>query len=231
MKGSMIETRFADRREAGELLARELGEYANRSDVVVLALLRGGVPVGYEVAHAIGTPLDILLVRKIGVPSQPELAMGAVAAGGLRVLNYDVIAHLDINEADVEDASALARQELEQREAAYRGERVQPDLRARIVILVDDGLATGATMRVAIQSVRLQGAARVVVAVPVAAMETARALEREVDEFHCLFTPEQFDAIGHWYDDFSQVADREVQELLKLSEEERGVHRRDVREG
>lgn len=207
--------KFADRVEAGRLLAEQLAAYARRPDVIVLALPRGGVPVGYEIATRLDVPLDIFLVRKLGAPGQPELAMGAIATGGARVLNDEVIRYLAVS-PDVIEAVAHAEQiELARREHAYRGDRPTPDLHDRVVILVDDGLATGSSMRAAIAAVRTQGPARVVVAVPVAARETCEELKREVEEVVCLRTPEPFSAVGLWYDDFSQTGDEEVRELLQ----------------
>jgi len=207
--------KFTDRVEAGRLLAEQLGAYAKRADVVVLALPRGGVPVAYEIATRLHVPLDIFLVRKLGAPGQPELAMGAIATGGARVLNDEVIRYLAVS-PEVIDAVARAEQvELERRERAYRGDRPTPDLHGRVVILVDDGLATGSSMRAAIAVVRTQAPSRVVVVVPVAARETCDELKREVDEVICLRTPEPFSAVGLWYEDFSQTTDEEVRELLQ----------------
>jgi putative phosphoribosyl transferase len=206
--------RFTDRAEAGRLLAEQLGAYAGRTDVNVLALPRGGVPVAYEIATRLRVPLDIFLVRKLGAPGQPELAMGAIATGGARVLNDDVIRYLGVS-PEVIDAVARSEQvELERREHAYRGDRPAPDLHGRMVILVDDGLATGSSMRAAISAVRTQEPAKIVVAVPVAARETCEELKREVDELMCLRTPEPFAAVGLWYEDFSQTSDEEVRDLL-----------------
>jgi predicted phosphoribosyltransferase len=213
--------KFADRVEAGRLLADQLGAYARRPEVIVLALPRGGVPVAYEIATRLDVPLDIFLVRKLGAPGQPELAMGAIATGGARVLNEEVIRYLNVS-MDVIEAVAHAEQiELERREQAYRGEqadadkRATPDLHGRTIILVDDGLATGSSMRAAIAAVRTQSPARIVVAVPLAARETCEDLKREVEEVVCLRTPEPFSAVGLWYDDFSQTGDEEVRDLLQ----------------
>jgi putative phosphoribosyl transferase len=207
--------KFADRVEAGRLLAEQLRGYAGRPDVIVLALPRGGLPVAYEIATRLGVPLDIFLVRKLGAPGQPELAMGAIATGGARVLNDDVIRYLSVS-PEVIDAVAVAEQiELERREQAYRGDRSTPDLQGKQVILVDDGLATGSSMRAAIGAVRTQSPARIVVAVPVAARETCEELKREVEELICLRTPEPFSAVGLWYEDFSQTSDEEVRDLLQ----------------
>jgi predicted phosphoribosyltransferase len=206
--------RFRDRHDAGRLLAEKLTAYAHRPDVLVLALPRGGVPVAYEVARALGTPLDVFVVRKLGVPGHEELAMGAVATGGVRVLNDDVVRGLRIPDRVIDAVTALEQQELARRERLYRGDRTPPDARGRTVILVDDGLATGATMHAAIAALRQQEPARIVVAVPTAAPETCNALRAEVDDVVCAITPEPFHAVGLWYEDFSQTTDEEVRELL-----------------
>jgi predicted phosphoribosyltransferase len=206
--------RFADRTEAGRRLATELARYADRADVIVLALPRGGVPVGYEVARALHAPLDVFVVRKLGVPGHEELAMGAVASGGVRVLNDQVVRALRIPRDVIEDVTAAELRELERREQLYRGERAAPEVRERVVILVDDGLATGATMQAAIAALRQRGPARIVVAVPTAAPETCDQLRDEVDDLICAMTPEPFHAVGLWYEDFSPTTDEEVQELL-----------------
>jgi predicted phosphoribosyltransferase len=206
--------RFRDRHDAGRLLAEKLTAYAHRPDVLVLALPRGGVPVAYEVARALGTPLDVFVVRKLGVPGHEELAMGAVATGGVRVLNDDVVRGLRIPDRVIDAVTALEQQELARRERLYRGDRTPPDVRGRTVILVDDGLATGATMHAAIAALRQQEPARIVVAVPTAAPETCNALRAEVDDVVCAITPEPFHAVGLWYEDFSQTTDEEVRELL-----------------
>jgi predicted phosphoribosyltransferase len=206
--------RFRDRHDAGRLLAEKLTAYAYRPDVLMLALPRGGVPVAYEVARALGTPLDVFVVRKLGVPGHEELAMGAVATGGVRVLNDDVVRGLRIPDRVIDAVTALEQQELARRERLYRGDRTPPDVRGRTVILVDDGLATGATMHAAIAALRQQEPARIVVAVPTAAPETCNALRAEVDDVVCAITPEPFHAVGLWYEDFSQTTDEEVRELL-----------------
>jgi erythromycin esterase-like protein/adenine/guanine phosphoribosyltransferase-like PRPP-binding protein len=205
---------FRNRREAGRLLAEKLTAYANRSDVIVLALPRGGVPVAYEVARALNAPLDVFLVRKLGVPGYEELAMGAVATGGVRVLNDQIVGGLRIPEYVIDGVAAQEQQELARRERLYRGGRPPPDVRGRTVILVDDGLATGATMLAAVRALRQQQPARIVVAVPTAAPETCRELGKEVDDVVCAMTPEPFDAVGRWYEDFTQTSDEEVRELL-----------------
>ena len=206
--------RFHDRREAGRLLAQKLQAYAGRPEVLVLALPRGGVPVAAEVAQALGAPLDVFLVRKLGVPGHEELAMGAVASGGLGVLNADVVSGLRIPESVIRTVAAREQQELVRREELYRGDRPPREVRGRTVILVDDGLATGATMLAAIRALKQQPPARVVVAVPTASAETCEALKAEADEVICGITPEPFVAVGQWYEDFSQTSDAEVRDLL-----------------
>jgi predicted phosphoribosyltransferase len=210
----MIATRFRNRSDAGRLLAAKLGAYAHRPDVIVLALPRGGVPVGYEVARALDAPLDVFLVRKLGVPGHEEFAFGAIATGGIRVINQDVVQALGIPPSVVEAIVAREQQELERRERLYRDTRPAPDVRGRTVILVDDGLATGATMLAAVKALRAEGAGRIVVAVPIASPEACYQLEEEVDETICAVTPEPFHAVGLWYQDFSQTTDDEVRELL-----------------
>jgi predicted phosphoribosyltransferase len=206
---------FHDRREAGRVLARGLAHYARRQDVVVLALPRGGVPVAYEVARALGAPLDVFTVRKLGVPGQEELAMGAVASGGLRVLNESVVSTLRLQPELIDRVARLELQQLARQEHAYRLDRPPIDVRGRVVILVDDGLATGASMRVAVAALRGRGPARLVVAVPTAPSDTCGELEQEVDEVVCAVTPEPFMAVGLWYEDFSQTTDEEVEALLQ----------------
>jgi len=212
---SEILMRFKDRVEAGRQLAKALSKYANRHDVVVLALPRGGVPVGFEVAKALHAPLDVFLVRKLGVPGHPELAMGAIASGGVRVLSEDVIAQLGIPRTAVEQVAVRERLELERRDRLYRGDRQLPLLRDRTVILVDDGLATGATMEAAIEAVRVYQPTRVVVASPVCAKDSAARLQPIADEVVCVQTPEPFQAVGLWYERFDQTTDEEVIALLK----------------
>ncbi len=206
--------RFADRPEAGELLATKLTAYANRPDVVVLALPRGGVPVAFAVARALRAPLDVFLVRKLGVPGHEELARGAIASGGVRVLNDEVVRYLRIPDAVIDEVAAREMQEISRRERLYRGDRPPLHVQGRTTILVDDGLATGATMRAAIAALRQLRPARVVVAVPTAAPDPCEELGAEVDEIVCARTPEPFYAVGLWYEDFSQTTDEEVRELL-----------------
>jgi predicted phosphoribosyltransferase len=206
---------FSDRREAGRRMAEQLRQYANRDDVVVLALPRGGVPVGYAVADALGAPLDIYLVRKLGVPEHRELAMGAIASGGVRVLNEDVIRAYGIPPWAIDRVAREEQQELERRETTYREHRPPLIIRERIVILVDDGLATGSMMRAAVQAVRAQEPARVVVAVPVGAAETCDDLALMADLVVCVRTPHPFAAVGYWYHDFTETTDAEVQALLR----------------
>lgn len=214
---------FLDRTEAGQALAGKLGQYANRPDAIVLGLPRGGVPVAYEVARALGVPLDVFLVRKLGVPGHEELAMGAIASGGTRVLNDDVVAGLAITSDVIDRVADTERAELERRENAYRGGRHMPDVRDRIVILVDDGLATGSTMRAAAAALRLQHPAKLVVAVPVAARSVCEEFQSEVDEVVCAESPEPFYAVGLWYRDFAQTTDEEVRALLERAGQERPV--------
>jgi putative phosphoribosyl transferase len=217
---------FRDRTDAGQQLATQLTAYANRPDVVVLALPRGGVPVAYEVAQALNAPLDIFLVRKLGLPGQEELAMGAIATGGVTVLNSEVVDMLRIPEQVIEEVAAQEQRELERRERLYRGDRPPPDVRGKTVILVDDGLATGASMSAAAAALRELEPSRIVVAVPTAAPETCDAFRHAVDEIVCAITPDPFYAVGLWYEDFSQTSDDEVRELLArarpLAARERG---------
>ena len=207
--------RFHNRVDAGRSLAAKLTVYAQRSDVIVLALPRGGVPVGFEVARALQAPLDVFLVRKLGVPGHPELAMGAIASGGVRVLSDDILRHLAIPPAAVEQVTARERVELERRDRMYRGDRAPTPLGDRTVILVDDGLATGATMEAAILAVRQSQPRRVVVGAPVGAVETCQRLETIADEVVCALMPEPFQAVGLWYEYFDQTSDDEVIELLR----------------
>jgi len=221
MSGVGTQTRrFRNRTEAGRFLAELLrDEYGGRDDVVVLALPRGGVPVGYEVAKALGAPLDVFVVRKVGVPGHSELAMGAIATGGVLVLDEGLVRRIGISENEIRRAVEAELRELERREAAYRGDRGPPQLEGQTVILVDDGLATGATMRAAALAVRKYNPARVVVAVPVAAEQTCDEFRDDVDDIVCGVTPWPFHAVGLWYDDFSQTSDEEVRELLARADE------------
>jgi len=212
-----MQSRFRDRVAAGRQLAADLAEYAHRPDIVVLALPRGGVPVAYEVARALGAPLDVFLVRKLGVPGQEEVAMGAVATGGVRVLNDSIVRSLGIPREVIDAVTARELEELAHRERLYRGDRPSVDVRGRTVILVDDGLATGATMVAAVRALRQRGPARIVVAVPIAPPETCAALRAEADDVVCTMTPEPFRAVGVWYQDFSQTTDDEVRALLARS--------------
>lgn len=208
-------TLFSDRRQAGEELASELRHYANRPDVVVLALPRGGVPVAFEVAEALNADLDIFLVRKLGMPGHPEYAIGAIATGGVRVLNDEAIGWYRIPETVIEALVASEQRELERREAAYRDGRRAAHLEGRVAIIVDDGLATGSSMRAAVTAVRRLEPSKIVVAVPVGAPSTCHELQDIADEVVCARTPEPFSAVGLWYRDFSQTTDEEVQSLLR----------------
>lgn len=216
----MYQARFRDRVEAGRHLAEVLKPYAGRPNLLVLALPRGGVPVAYEVARALHAPLDVLLVRKLGVPGHEELAMGAIASGGVRIVSEDVIAMLGIPDRVIATVAAAEEKELERRERLYRDGRPPLDVRGRVVILVDDGLATGATMRAAAAALRTQHPEWLVVAVPVAPPETCEALRAEADDVVCALSPEPFVAVGAWYDDFAQISDDEVRALLRRATEE-----------
>lgn len=206
--------RFADRSDAGRILAGLLAPYQERTDLLVLGLARGGVPVGWEVAAALHAPFDAFLVRKLGVPNWPELAMGALATGGGLVLNRDVMRRLDVSEEQLQATIRAETAELHRRERAYRGDRPPPDPAGRTVILVDDGIATGASMFAAVRAVRAAGCGSVVVAVPVGSESTCRALRAEADEVLCASTPADFSAVGQMYDDFRQTGDDEVRRLL-----------------
>ncbi|HEY2974806.1 MAG TPA: phosphoribosyltransferase [Pyrinomonadaceae bacterium] len=209
---------YRDRIDAGKQLAARLSDYANRDFVLVLALPRGGVPVAYEVAKALHAPLDIFLVRKLGVPGHEELAMGAISTGGVRVINADVVDYLRIPARVVDAVVDAELRELERRERLYRGARPEPDVSGKTLILVDDGLATGSTMRAAVEALRQQNPARIVVAVPVSAAQTCDEYRMGVDEIICAQTPEPFMGVGMWYRDFSQTTDEEVREILARSE-------------
>jgi putative phosphoribosyl transferase len=220
-------TRFHDRADAGRKLAAVLHQYAERSDVRVLALPRGGVPVGYEVARALHAPLDVFLVRKLGLPGHEEFAMGAIASDGVVVLDDDVVRTLGVDMRSIESVIARERRELERREFAYRGDRPEIDIRGCIVIVVDDGLATGSTMRAAVLALRAEQPKRIVVAVPVAALETCRSFREgpdAADEVVCLSTPEPFQAVGLWYEVFDQTSDDEVRALLNSAREYAATH-------
>jgi len=212
-----VHPRFRDRADAGRVLANELAGYAGRNDVIVLALPRGGVPVAYEVARSLGAPLDVFLVRKLGLPGHEELAMGAIASGGVRLINKDVVDTYKVSNAQIESVAEAEQKELERRERVYRDARPLPSLQGRTIILVDDGLATGATMRVAVLALRQESPAKIVVAVPVAAEETCVDFRTVVDEIVCAETPAPFYAVGLWYEDFAQTTDEEVHELLNAT--------------
>ena len=216
-----MERAFPNRAEAGRLLAEKLEKYADRDDVIVLGLPRGGVPVAYEVAKSLRVPLDVFIVRKLGVPGFEELAAGAIASGGVRVLNEDVLRALPNADEIIESVTVKETAELERRENSYRDDRPAPELRDRVVILVDDGLATGATMRAAVKALRQRGVAKIVVAVPVGPPDTCREFEDEADETICASAPEFFQAVGQYYEDFSQTSDEEVRDLLARSAEDR----------
>ncbi|MBI4474951.1 MAG: phosphoribosyltransferase [Acidobacteria bacterium] len=205
---------FADRADAGRILASKLTAYKGRPDVVIFALPRGGIPVAYEIGKAIGAPIDVFVVRKLGVPGQEELAMGAIATGDIRIINYEVVNQLGITQEAIDAVTDQQREELRRREQLYRGGRPQREVRGQSVILVDDGIATGSTMRAAIAALRQLGPARIVVAVPVAAPETCQQIGGEVDEIICAATPEPLFSIGQWYKRFEQTTDDEVRDLL-----------------
>ena len=211
----MTPRRFRDRHDAGRRLAGALGPYAGQPDMLVLALPRGGVPVAWEVARALDAPLDVLLVRKLGVPGHEELAMGAIASGGVRVVSEEVVDALSIPERVIAAAAVSGEDELARQERAYREGRAPLVLQDRVVMLVDDGLATGATMQAAVAAVRASSPRWVVVAVPVASPQACAALRESADDVICLETPAQFGAVGEWYEDFSQISDEEVRRLLR----------------
>ena len=218
---------FHDRIEAGRLLAGELMPYANQPGVIVLGLPRGGVPAAFEVASALGAPLDVFIVRKLGTPGQRELAMGAIASGGIRVLNEEVVRGLGIAPEVIDAVSADEERELQRRELAYRGSTSGPEARGKTVLLIDDGIATGSTIRAAIRALRAQHPARLIVAVPVAAASTCRELRPDVDDLVALMTPEIFHGVGEWYEDFRQTTDAEVVEWLQRARENLASARRD----
>ena len=205
---------FNDRADAGKSWRKKLSEYANRSDVIILALPRGGVPVAFEVAKELNVKMDVFIVRKLGVPGNEELAMGAIASDNIRVLNEDVIRSFQIPQSVIDEVAVNELRELERRERLYRGNRPKPDISGSTVILIDDGLATGATMRAAAAAVKTKNPAKIVIAVPTAASDTCSAFENEVDKTICVATPEPFYGVGAWYEDFSQTTDKEVCELL-----------------
>jgi predicted phosphoribosyltransferase len=205
---------FSDRADAGRILASKLTNYKGRIDTVILALPRGGIPVAYEIGKELGVPVDVFVVRKLGVPGQEELAMGAIATGGMRIINYDVVEQLGINQETIDAVTDQERKELRRREQLYRGERPPREIRGRSVILVDDGIATGSTMRAAIAALRQLGPARIVVAVPVASPETCQQIGAEVDEIICAATPQSLHAISQGYERFEQTTDEEVRDLL-----------------
>jgi putative phosphoribosyl transferase len=210
-----VTAHFRDRRDAGRQLGQHLLEYADRADVIVLALPRGGVPVGYEVARVIHAPLDVFVVRKLGVPGHEEYAMGAIASGGIRLVDELVVQRLGITERAIKTVADEEQRELERRERQYRGRRPPPDVAGRVAILVDDGLATGSSMRVAVAALRQDHPARIVVAVPLAPPETCDMLRKEADDVVCALTPEPFVAVGLWYENFTQTTDDEVHDLLE----------------
>lgn len=221
----MLEERpYRDRREAGRILAGHLHEQMDADDAVVLALPRGGVPVGFEVARALGAPLDVFIVRKLGAPEQPELAMGAIASGGIRVINDSVVASLGITAKEIAAVAEREAVELARREKSYRDNRPPLDVRGRVTILVDDGLATGSTMRAAIAAVRQRRPGRLVVAVPVGGPDTCAELAGEADALICPLQPEALMSVGAWYEDFSQTTDEEVRECLATASREAFAH-------
>ena len=212
-----------DRFEAGRLLAAKLSAYQDRPDVLVLALPRGGVPVAYEIAKRIHAPLDVFIVRKLGAPCNEELAMGAIATGGIRVLNDEVVHDMEISEEEIAVAEAKEKKELARRERDYRGNRSAPQVRGKTIILVDNGIATGTTVRAAISALRQQSPARIILAAAIVPLDTYTELKAEADEVICLAMPVQFYALSLWYDDFRQETDEEVRQLLDLSQREQAL--------
>jgi putative phosphoribosyl transferase len=221
----MKEMVFRDRVHAGRLLAEGLAKYAGRDDVIVLGLPRGGVPVAFEVARKLRAPLDVIVVRKLGVPGWEELAMGAIASGGVRVINHDVVRAAAISQEAIEATAAAQLKELHRRELAYRGHTGTPEIADKVVILVDDGIATGSTIRAAVQALRQQKPKQLIIAVPTAAAESCATLEPMVDEFVALVVPHEFRAVGQWYENFSQTTDAEVTQLLARAESDHGTAR------
>ncbi len=224
MNDNAMMQRFRNRAEAGRLLASQLAYFAGRPDVWIFALPRGGVPVALEIAQALKLPMDVFVVRKLGVPGQEELAMGALASGNVRILQPHVVQALRIPQSVIEAVTAEEIRELARRERAFRGDRPSPDVRGRTIILVDDGLATGSTIRAAVSALRLQHPARIIVAVPVAASETCHQLRNEVDQIICLKTPTSFQAVGLCYEHFPQLTDEEVRTLLRKADESWASH-------
>jgi len=224
--------RFRDRTEAGQLLGHELSRrFDSRDDLLVLGLPRGGVPVAAEVARSLDAPLDVFIVRKLGVPGHEELAMGAIASGGVRILNSDVLGYLPVPQQAIDEVAAREQAELERRERSYRGSRPPLDVRGKTVIVVDDGLATGSTMRAAVTALRKMEPRSIIVAVPVAARQTCHEFRDEDIELVCLRTPEPFQAVGLWYDDFSQTTDQEVQAILNHERRSEDTHAAPGRSG
>lgn len=217
-----MSARYRDRTDAGQQLAGRLLKYTDRPDLIVLALPRGGVPVGFEVAVALRSPLDVFIVRKLGLPDHAEVGMGAIATGGVRILDERVVRAYGVTEAEIAEVTEIEQRELERRERRYRGDREPPDVGGRCVILVDDGLATGSTMLAAVTALRKEQAGRIVVAVPIAPPETCDAFRDVVDDIVCVMTPEPFYAVGLWYEDFTQTTDDEVHELLDRAAREIG---------
>jgi len=218
-------TRFEDRFDAGRFLAQQLKHHAGKPNVTVLALPRGGVPVAFEIARALGAPLDVFVVRKLGAPGYEELAMGAIATGGVRVFNEEVIQHLGVSESWIEASIQEQQEELQRREEAYRGDRAPVEIENHTVILVDDGLATGASMRAAVRALRLRHPAAITVAVPIGSRDTCDQFRAQVEEVVCARTPEPFHAVGAWYRNFTQTTDEEVRDLLNRAAHEQRVRR------
>lgn len=215
---------FKNRFDAGRYLATRLEAYRHRPDVLVLGLPRGGIPVAAEVARLLDAPLDVFVVRKLGVPGQEELAMGAIATGGIRILNHEIVRVLQIPDHVIDRATEQEQEELRRRERAYRGDRPPPEVHGKTVILIDDGLATGASMRAAVAALHQQEPARIVVAVPVAAEDTCAEFKHQVDDIICASTPEPFLGVGRWYEDFAQMTDQEVREILERAWREQEAH-------